>query len=283
MRTRVLTAVAVAALVALAGCSAGPFGGPGTETAADSDDQAVESETATVSSFAYPAGASPSGIENVSTLLDEHEATLSGSNVTLEGNVSISFMSERVGPTFTIAHEAASNETLTTVTGESGDSFESYLSPDVQAYRVEGDAGVEYGTSETSVDAGFTEGTPESFTGRTILASIIGPATYNATGVVTRDGTELVRYELVNASTTPGAVLNVGNDTDSGGAFAGDTDVSSDVEGTLLVDSDGLIHEAHYRATSGGNGGFSSGFGVHVSFTDVGETSVERPDWTGNV
>lgn len=285
MRRRVLAVLAVTALVALAGCSGGLTGGDGTdagEPTDSGDEQALDSSTATVSSFAYPAGASPSGIENVSTLLDEHEAALSGSSVTLGGNVTFSFMSESLGPAFTIAHEAASNETFTTVVGgSSGDTFESYVGPDERAFRVQGQSGTEYGSVAGDVNASFAEGAPESFTGRSLLEAIAGSATYNATGVVTRNGTELVRYELTNSTSIPDTVFDVGTDTDLNATLG--TASNYRYESTLLVDSSGVIHEAHYSVSAGERGSLFSGFGIHVEFTDIGSTTVDEPDWTGEV
>ncbi|MFB6084589.1 MAG: hypothetical protein ABEJ94_10125 [Halorientalis sp.] len=283
MRKRVLATLLVAALVALAGCSGGLPGGEGTDTGerTDSGDrQALESTTATVSTFSYPAGATPSGIENLTTLLDEHEAALSGTNVTLEGNVTFSFMSERLGPRFTIAHEATSDETLTTVVSSSSDdTFQSYIGPDVQAYRVQGESGTEYGSVAGAVNASFAEGTPESFTGRSLLQAIVGSASYNATGVVTRNGTELVRYELTESTSVPDAVFSVG--TDLNATFGQGADYQ--YESTLLIDSAGVIHEAHYTVTAGESGRLSSSFGIHVEFTDIGSTTVTKPDWTAQV
>ncbi len=280
MRKRVLVTLAVTILVGLAGCTGGLSGGEGTvtdtETEMDSgeDDRALDSTTATVTSFAYPAGASPSGIQNVSTLLDEHEAALSGSSVSLSGTKGFSAggsqSSASAGIEYTIEHEAASNETLTRVVGGgSGDTFTSYVTDGTAAYRVDGAAGVEYGAVSTAVDAPFADTAPDSFTGRTLLRTILGSGEYNATDVVTRNGTELVRYDLETVLSTPDAKLNIGSDTR--------------VEGTVFVDSDGIIHEASFSATSGSDEGFSFGYEASAAFSNIGSTTVEEPDWLGAV
>jgi hypothetical protein len=245
-----------------------------TDTETDSESEALDSTTATVTSFAYPAGATPSGIENVSTLLDEHEAALSGSSVTLSGTKGFSAggseSSASAGIEYTIAHEAASNETLTRVVGGgSGDTFTSYLTDGTAAFRVEGSGGVEYGTASASVDAPYADTAPDSFTGRTLLRTILGSGEYNATDVVTRNGTELVRYDLETVVSTPDAKLNIGRDTE--------------VNGTILVDSDGIIHEATFSATSGSDEGFSFGYEASAVFSDIGSTTVEEPAWLGEV
>lgn len=271
MRKRLLATVLVTALVALAGCAGGPLGGAGTDSGGPtaSDGEALESETATVRSFAYPAGATPSGIENVTTLLDAHEAALSGSSVTLSGTTGFSAggsqNSATAGIEYTIEHEAASNETLTRVVGGSGDTFTSYLTAGTAAYRVDGSDGVEYASAEAAVDAPYAETAPRNFTGRGLLRTILGSGEYNATDVVTRDGTELVRYDLETVASTPAGKLNIGRDTQ--------------VEGTLFVDSDGIVHEASLTATSGSDRGFSFGYEARATFSEIGSTTVEEPAW----
>ncbi|AQL41351.1 hypothetical protein BV210_00855 [Halorientalis sp. IM1011] len=276
MRKRVLATLAVTVLVALAGCAGGPLGGEGTATDTDSgdDDRAIESETATVSSFAYPAGATPSGIENVSTLLDEHESALSGSSVTLSGTTGFSAggssNSASAGIEYTIEHEASSNETLTRVVGgDSGDTFTSYITDGTTAYRVNGSDGVEYGTAQASVDAPYAETAPANFTGRSVLLTILGSGEYNATDVVARNGTELVRYDLETVTETPEGQLNIGGDTE--------------VNGTVFVDSDGIVHEAYLTASSGSEQGFSFGYEASAVFSDIDSTTVEEPEWTDEV
>jgi hypothetical protein len=276
MRKRVLVTLALTIVVAFAGCTGGFSGGEGTNTDAETDsgDQALDSNTATVTSFAYPAGATPSGIENVTTLLDEHEAALSGSSVTLSGTKGFtaggSQSSASAGIEYTIQHEAASNETLTRVVGSgSGDTFTSYVTGGTAAYRVNGSAGVQYGAVSTAVDAPFADTAPDSFTGRTLLRTILGSGEYNATDVVDRNGTELVRYELETVVSTPDAKLNIGSDTE--------------VEGTVYVDSDGIVHEASFSATSGSDEGFSFGYEASAVFSGIGSTTVEEPAWLGEV
>jgi hypothetical protein len=276
MRKRVVATLAVTLLVALAGCTGGLSGGEGTTTDAgtDSGEAALDSNTATVTSFAYPAGATPSGIENVTTLLDAHGAALSGSSVTLSGTKGFSAggsqNSASAGIEYTIEHEADSNETLTRIVGgDSGDTFTSYLTDGTAAYRVNGSAGVEYGAASTAVDAPYADTAPDSFTGRALLRTILGSGEYNATDVVDRNGTELVRYDLETVVSTPDAKLNIGSDTE--------------VEGTVFVDSDGVIHEATFSATSGSDEGFSFGYEASATFSEIGSTTVEEPDWLGEV
>ncbi|WP_424019101.1 DUF7537 family lipoprotein [Halorientalis pallida] len=279
MRKRVLVTLALTLVVALAGCTGGLSGGEGTTTDAgtdstDANEEALDSTTATVTNFAYPAGATPSGIENVTTLLDEHEAALSGSSVTLSGTKGFSAggsqSSASAGIEYTIEHEASSNETLTRIVGGgSGNTFTSYLTDGTAAYRVDGSTGVEYGAVSTAVDAPFADTAPDSFTGRTLLRTILGSGEYNATDVVSRNGTELVRYDLETVVSTPDAKLNIGSDTQ--------------VEGTVFVDSEGIIHEASFSATSGTDEGFSFGYEASAVFSDIGSTTVEEPDWLGEV
>lgn len=274
MRKRVLATLAMTVLVALAGCTGGLSGGDVTpdDTQPGSEDEALGSTTATVTSFAYPAGATPAGIENVSTLLDEHEAALSGSSVTLSGTKVFSAggseSSASAGIDYTIAHEAASNETLTRVVGGgSNDTFTSYLTDGTAAFRVDGSDGVEYGAISAAVDAPYADTAPDSFTGRALLRTILGSGAYNATEVVTRDGTELVRYELETVVSTPDAKLNIGRDVEA--------------KGTVFVDSAGIVHEASFSATSGSEQGFSFGYEASATFSDIGSTTVEEPEWLG--
>jgi len=261
MHRRVMVALSLAVLVGLAGCAGTLSDGTGTET---SDEQALESETATVSSFSYPEGAEPSGITSVDTLLDEHESALEGTSVTLVGNhsfgVAAGNQSDDADFSYEVAHDPDSDRTLTTIEQGNGN-LTAYVDGDTQYYRTVSENGTEYGTA--APDERVSDTGPESYTGRTLLRGILGSGEYNATDVVSRNGTELVVYELEELTSTPDNTFDFG--------------VVSSADATVYVDSDGIVHEATMEITTGE--GLSFTYNSNVQFEDVGSTTVEEPAW----
>jgi hypothetical protein len=283
MDRRVHLVVLFAAVVALAGCSGGSLG-PGTTdaatdaastvgddgetaTAASGSDAALQTSEAAIQSFSYPDGATPDGITDLDTLLEAHSSALSGDSFIMNGSlvfaISSGGESDSTPVSYTIAYDAADSEVLATVGGLTAGTLSSYSDGSTKYYRIQSESDTEYGVADP--DEVVVDGAPEHATGEGLLRTLLQRGNFTATGVVTRDGTELVRYNLTTVQ----------------------ADVDFDVgersyDGYLLVDSDGIIHEADVSMEAEGNGGFALTYDSHVEFTDIGSTSVEEPSWTSD-
>jgi len=277
MGRRVHFVLLVVAVVALAGCSGGSpgattTGAVGTDassetTPADGSDQALQTSDEAIESFSYPEGASPDGIEDLDTLLNEHSDALSGSSFTLNGSTTLSAgMDDEYDSApidYVVEYDAADNEVLTALTGGESGTLTSYSDGSTKYFRVENESGTELGTAEPGDR--IAEGAPGNVTGEGVLRTVLERGNFEATGVMTRDGTELVQYNLTELTTDQD--LDVGERT---------------FEGYLLVDSDGVIHEADISVTVESESGFTFTDESHVEFTDIGNTTVEEPSWTSN-
>lgn len=283
MDRRVHLVVLLAAVVALAGC-AGTLGtgstDAGTEagtvtgtdagtatTAAGGSDVALRTSDEAIQSFSYPEGAAPEGITDLDTLLEEHSSALSGDSFTMNGSLVFSISSggesDTTPVTYTIQYDAADVETLTGVGGLTAGTLDSYSDGSTKYYRIQGEGDTEYGTADP--DEIVADGVPEERTGEGLLRTLLQRGDFTATGVVTRDGTELVQYNLTSVETD--VQFDVGERT---------------YDGYLLVDAEGIIHEADVSMMAQGSNGFTFTYDSHVEFTNIGNTSVEEPDWTSN-
>jgi hypothetical protein len=269
--------ILVVAVVALAGCSGGSpgattTGAAGTDasseaTPADGSEQALQTSDEAIESFSYPEGASPDGIEDLDTLLTEHSDALSGSSFTLNGSTTLSASTDAESDSapinYIVEYDAADNEALTTLTGGERGTLTAYSDGSTKYFRIENESGTEYGTADPGDRIADTG--PGNVTGEGVLRAILERGTFEATGVLTRDGTELVRYNLTELTTDQD--IDVGERT---------------FEGSLLIDSDGVIHEADISVSVESESGFTFADESHVEFTDIGNTTVEEPSWTSD-
>ncbi|MFB6179435.1 MAG: hypothetical protein ABEI77_06895 [Halorientalis sp.] len=260
MQRRVLCTILLVAIVGLAGCTSGTTDQTGTQTTGHTTDQALQSTTTTVSNFSYPEGTSPSGIKSVETLLDQHDAALAGKSATLVGNKTFSVdtgsQSGQAGFGYIVRHDATNGTTLTTLDFGDGN-FTAYVAGGTQYYRIHNESGMTYGTA--GADARVRDAGPSSYTGRKLLANILGSGQYEATDVVVRNGTELVRYDLQSLSSTPDDSI--------------DGEVKS-ADATVFVDSHGIVHEANMTVSTG-----LFTYDADVHFRNVGETTATKPAW----
>lgn len=100
---------------------------------------------------------------------------------------------------------------------------------------------------------------------------------WTQTGTVERNGTTLTRYEA--SGTENFTEFRNGTDLGQTGGSLTNLDANvSDLSAVLFVDGEGLIYEFRFDLT-GTSGGEEVTLSFVVKTSDVGETSVEAPDW----
>lgn len=244
MRTRALQLVAVACLVALAGCS-GALSGAGEDAQ-------------TLDDVDYPEGVSEDGA-NVSALAESHEQRLQNRSFTLRVNSTVNTsaynqsvsLDARVGPDRDAVHADSS---------AMDQQMSVYLTEDTQYTRVTaGDGEPRYRvTDRTPAALQLFSG---SFAGATFLDRFAGSANFTPTDVRTVDGATVVVLEADGSNVTETSQANV-----------------TGYEATLLVDERGVVRSVEVDVSGNRDGEqFRTRFSMTV--TDIGETTVSEPGW----
>lgn len=265
---RTFAALGVALLVVTAGCS-GVLNDDGPATTTGSDEDATTASTATteqtdLSEASLPAGVTEAGLENVSALLEAHNRSLDGAAYSVE--VDIDGDGQQTSVAMTRGADAARLRVETgdtTVHGwKQGPRTATVQSTDGETqYRYA------YGDSENSVGSGF-----QMYSGVTdvVIGTYLTAGDFNTSGVVTRDGTTLVKLTADRANQT--AVEQLGS---------GNTTVES-FEATALVDENGVVHGLEADLTETVDGETRTGT-VSYELTDLGSATPEEPNWLGEV
>jgi hypothetical protein len=85
-------------------------------------------------------------------LLDEHDEALAGQSLRLVGSTNLSIggsdNEDSLALDYTVAHDADAGRTLSTLDSDQNGTLTTYAEGSSQYYRIESDAGTEYGTGE---------------------------------------------------------------------------------------------------------------------------------------
>lgn len=258
MDARVPTAVALAALLLLAGCS---LGGPGTD-----ESPGGTAESPATGSFTYPAGFDADGVTNRTAATRGHREQLlasSGFAVTYDANVT------EPGNTTTVSYaqavETGSEEVhwrMNVSSGGQTGSRAQYYANDTVYSRTNavGSDAPRYGNQSNEYALG-------PFTGLDFVRPALVDVSYGSSEETTHDGTPAVVYSDASIESTTGLF---GQGTDPANV--------SEFSATLVVGDDGIVRELRYSATVT-NDGTARTVEVTVTVTDVGETTVSRPAW----
>lgn len=264
---RTFAALGVALLVVTAGCS-GALNDDGPATTESGEDATASTATTTEqtdpSEMSLPPGVTEAGLENVSALLEAHNRSLDGAAYSVE--VSVDGDGQQASVAMTRGADASrlrvetGNTTIQgwqegarTVTAQSADGQTQYR--------------YAYGDSGSRVGSGF-----QMYSGVTdvVVGTYLTAGDFNATEVVTRDGTTLLELTADRANRT--AVEQVGSRNTTVESF----------EATALVDENGVVHGLDASLTQTVDGETRTG-SVSYELTDLGSASPEEPDWLGEV
>lgn len=281
---RVLLVVAVATMLVLAGCNGGGQGTAsptgtdetptnGTATDEVDGDDPLPSPTVpdsldiglspngpgsggmdAVSSDMYPAGIDSSGVRNISTLVSGHLEAAGA-------NAETRLATTSGGGTLGLVHRNGSDgERLRYVNTTTGRS---------ETFWRSGSTVVRRNTS-MSPPVTYSHGRTNTYTGYQVLGLFrlspfltLSTMSLSVDGTTTVDGQEMLRLSIDSFDRSS-----------DGPSFGAELE---NVNGYALVTPEGVIREMHWEAT---NTNTSATRSMTVTVSGVGETSVERPDWT---
>lgn len=226
----------------------------------------------TSADFSYPSGYDASGITDSRRAAEEHASTLfDRESFTVSLNVTGTTGGSPFAVTAVQRADIDAERIATNVTASGGFvrlTADSYRTADTVYTRQNSSLAAEprYDVSREPFSVNETTTAPTSRT----LQQYLGNASYGSAQPVTRDGETLIRYEsteLLDAS----AFFN---------ESVADENVS-DFRASVLVDSEGLIHELTYSATYIDSAGEQVDETTRYQVTEVDTTTVPEPDWLG--
>lgn len=275
---RALLTVAVAAMLVLAGCNGGGQGTAspnGNETATDgeadikgdvSTPDAVGVDVSTygpgsgdansVSDDLYPPGIAESGVTNVSTLLRAHIETVfpTSSETRTEliddrRTVRIGYRDGATGQRITYVNETADRRTVSWANETTITQWDSTAAP-----------AITHSVGSTPSYSGLRN---VAIVGRLAPPVILNQSSLSVDGTTTVDGQRVVRLSIDGISPSPSRPFHQN---------------IRDVSGYALVTPEGVIREIAYEGTSATSG---RTLGMTMSVSEVGSTTVTRPEWAG--
>lgn len=246
MVTRSTVVASLVVVVLLAGCSGlvGDAGGPDSpeefEHAEGFSADGVEDGEAAARSYRE-------ALTNRSsfTVVYHHDVTSDGEVVTYEVVYSVDVDGEAAYHSVEVPSEDYLRE--------------DYFGDDRQFTRV--DRG---GDEQTA--SGDSEFAPEQLTGVEAVSRLLSNETDYGTSVADRDGTPVVVYET-------------GGEENASAVFAIEPENVSSFDAEFAVDADGLVRDASYELVYAGENGTEQTVTLDFEVRDVGETTVERPEW----
>lgn len=257
MVSRATLTVLLAVFVLLSGCSGlvGDSGENGTPTEELPDDP---------EEFDYAAGFGANGVTDGETALETYnDAVQAQGNYTSEYGYVVNTNDGETDVDVQYRVDFEAEQATQQAVIESPDvnaTVDTYYEDDTRYTRAEyegerGDVGVENETFP-----------PEQLTAsEAVQPLLLNASEYDAT-VERQDGEQVVVYETTDIDNAAG-VLGVEN-----------PDSVSNFEATFVVDSEGLIHSASLQLDFVVDGNERSTT-MEFELTDIGETTVERPDW----
>lgn len=252
---RTLAVVALGLVVVTAGCG----GGSQTEApSATPTHRDQPSPTGTAADVPYPPGVTDQGVADPEALLAAHRSGLSGESLRVAIQYVVTTNGSGQRANFTGRVDPSTDRALLHVDLAGGTA--DYYAEGNETYvrQVVG--------TETRYRAGVDAPglTATRLGSDRFVEAALGTANFTPSGTVTRDGTRLVRLEVTAV------------DREFGGSGRNATRT---VDGSLLVDEEGVVRHVTVRAAVETDAGGSYEYRVEVHITDVGSTDVDPPDW----
>jgi len=259
---RQLLAVAVAAMLVLAGCNGGSPGGtatPDANNAAENGSQGLPSGASALAGVNASAG-----VYNGTALWMGHFESLYANDTRFVEETQVTIGSRAVGIDYT---NGSDGDVFVLANETAGTSNEFWTSGSVVAQRnTSATPPVTIGQGATTVSSnyGFSAGLLRMMPTMTLASASLSPA-----GTTTLDGQQLYRFDIdgYNVSASD-SILNL---------FQNATDAS----GTVLVTDDGVVRQADITATLE-SGAETQTATMNYSVSKVGTATAARPDWAAS-
>lgn len=241
-------------MLVLAGCNGIAGSNEATETTIEETTAETPTETTqpapTLDDVDFPPGVSESSVST--DLVSAHSLSLSGESFTVDTEVSFG------SSTSVTTTKVADGTALATTENDRGERVQ-WANDSATYSRVTENGETSYATGSQTFDR-------ERFMQYYRMETFVEAGAYEPTEVVVRDETPLIRIEATE--TDDAAAIQDRYGAESVESF----------ESTMLVDEDGRIHEMETTFTYDQDGRTNTQT-VAMTTRDVGETSVERPDW----
>jgi hypothetical protein len=279
--TRTLVAVAIAVLVVLAGCSAGPPTSTTEPGDATADEPTTEStsndlQRVTIPSELVPPGATQRALVNPQRVGRAHARGLS--NVSHQVQTSYTNLGQGSGTVvYELSRDSSGFASMRTVRGGGAGAENESVYFDGDAVRVRSDTGNEtnyqYAVGPTRTRLQY--GQPQRPVGQVFgfYAGVSGRLV--ATDFATMNGEKVTRFEAVSANESRfrqvRSALGVPNAT------------LESVHVVAYVDADGVIHDFEAELTVETGDGGTRTFQATHELSAVGETEVRAPSWVASV
>lgn len=258
MVRRPLAAVAVAALVVLAGCG-GVLGG---------DSSPANQTTVDVGDTTLPPGVSQDGFSNRTRLVDGHQSALTSSGFAATYELSITLQSQAGTRTQQVSQEVRASAGLsefrvnaTTQQGPRTALTQYWGNATLGLVRTQVANQTTYRKVSESLDRS------RRFTFAATLEQLLAVGDYGVTGTETVDGEDRVTLsaQTVNSSLGSGSLgLDAGN--------------VSNVSSTVVVDEQGVVHSFELSFNASGSAG-EAYYSVSFDLTGQSDMQVSKPSW----
>lgn len=285
--TRVLAAIAVAALVVLAGCGGAPATeAPGTTTDAADGTTTEEEAFVSVPSDLVPPGANSQGITNPGRMADAHVQALSNASYQSNASYNRLYLGQQYDTEGTVTYNVTHTPTAytssrTTVENGSTESQDVYLGEDAVFIRNKNASKTtyQYGAGPVplrlSNRRGYAE--PAANAPRVLFVYLNLAANVQPTGFSTMNGEKVVKYEATGMKTSNlsksrfGAVIGAPKGT------------LEDISFTMYVDGDGVVHRASGSMELERENGESRSRSLSYRLEMTDAPSPTEPSWTSDV
>jgi hypothetical protein len=254
-------AVGLAVLLILAGCQGAPST-DGGKPETIGEEPPVRSPTGTtnatahsvsIASFPYPPGASPAGLDPSTLPATHHEALLAAERYALKQFQKSGNLTDEAR--FSVDHARQRSQGERRIEGGERDrSIDLYASGDTLYQRT----GEPVGNGSFFGNYREREQTWSSarWTARPTIAAILDTYHFEAERVLTRNGTQLLRYRSTGVR---------------GGANGTPTNLPSNETVTIDIDERGIVRSMELDRNSSRQ--------IHLSISDVATASAQRPEW----
>jgi hypothetical protein len=277
MNSRSVPVIVIVLMVGLTGCAGiAPFG-ESTSTPESTTSQ-PEKKTTTADAISYPPGYAKSGITNPEKAAEQaNAAPLEHDSFTLSMTASVPVRNTNL--TINVSGKIDVSDKRVYIVAN-GSAFGSDIIKN-ETYYADGTVYKQNQLAFSRTTYSISQGSFQSYTGvnpsgkvsingaDSEIATQFKTANFSGAKQVTRNGETLFRYEASSVNNSDPFLFNDSLTNPSVDEF----------NATLLVDQEGIIKSFGYSITYTPAGGTQRTLTVRYQTTDIGSTTIEKPDW----